>query len=194
MDRKISFGQYRAIDLSILTALMVFSELLIFVAVKKWFGSQLYSVSPQGGLIALVMMRWGAWAAVPAFIGGALYSVLYGSGLNHFLIYAIGNLLSLGMLLMLSKCGKEKVRENVTLSVVFGLGVQVLMELGRGLVSLLLGYTISQAFGFIASDALSIIFTLVIIWIVRQIDGLFEDQKHYLLRLQEQEKEGGEQP
>ncbi len=31
-----------------------------------------------------------------------------------------------------------------------------------------------------------ILFTLVITWIVRRLDGVFEDQKHYLLRLQEE--------
>ena len=32
-----------------------------------------------------------------------------------------------------------------------------------------------------------ILFTLVIIWIVRRVEGLFEDQKHYLLRIAQEQ-------
>ena len=34
-----------------------------------------------------------------------------------------------------------------------------------------------------------LLFTLVLIWIARRLDGIFEDQKHYLLRVHEQEQE-----
>ena len=48
---------------------------------------------------------------------------------------------------------------------------------------------LSFCIGFITTDALSGFFTAVILWIARRQDGLFEDQKHYLLRIQEAEKE-----
>ena len=49
--------------------------------------------------------------------------------------------------------------------------------------------------GFVTTDALSLVFSAVIVWIARRLDGIFEDQKHYLLRLKEAEKEekGGTQ-
>ena len=38
----------------------------------------------------------------------------------------------------------------------------------------------------------AICITLLILWIVRRLDGVFENQDHYLLRLQaEEEKERG---
>ena len=95
---------------------------------------------------------------------------------------------------VLRKLGKERVRKDVLLSLGFGLGVQVLMQLGRGVLAMILGFGWEAALGFITTDSLSVIFTLFITWIVRQADGLFEDQKHYLLRLQsEHQNEGREQ-
>ena len=66
----------------------------------------------------------------------------------------------------------------------FGLCVQLLMQVGRGVVSALLGTAFDACIGYITTDILSTLLTLVIIWIVRKADGLFEDQKHYLLRLE----------
>ena len=42
------------------------------------------------------------------------------------------------------------------------------------------------------TDVLSWVFALVIIWIVRRLDGVFEDQISYLVRLKsDEEKEKG---
>ena len=35
----------------------------------------------------------------------------------------------------------------------------------------------------------AVLFTLVLIWIARRLDGIFEEQNHYLLRLKQQENE-----
>lgn len=184
MKRQISFEQYRTIDLTILLVFLVISQFLAHLAVSVWFPEQLYVASPIAGLTALVMMRWGGYSAIHALLGGVLYAVLCGGNWKHILIYGIGNLVSMLALVMLKKPGKERVRTSGFLSLMFGLCVQVLMWLGRFGAAILLGNEIAAGFGFITTDVLSGLFTLLIIWVIRRIDGLFEDQKHYLLRME----------
>ena len=195
MNRQISLSQYRAIDLSILTGLMAVSQVAIHLAVSFWRADQTgYIVSPVAAIVALVMMRWNLWAAVPALAGGAVLTLLSGGTAEQMLMYSAGNLLSLLALLYLKLIGKERVRGNVMLALFFAILVQLLMQFGRAGVALLVGHPLQACWDFITTDAMSILFTLVIVWIVRRVEGLFEDQKHYLLRVQqEQTCKGGEQ-
>ena len=89
-------------------------------------------------------------------------------------------------LLMLRHFGKEKVRQSGFLSLAFGLAVQILMQLGRAGLAAVLGYPLGACLGFITTDSLSWLFTLFVVWIMGRVDGLFEDQKHYLLRLEQE--------
>lgn len=194
MNRQISFGQYRAIDLSILSMVLVVCQYLTHLAVSFWFPEQLYVVSPVAGMTALVMMRWSAWAAIPAGLGGILFVWLSGGSVQQVLIYVLGNLVSLLALFLFGIFGKERIRKESFLAVTFAIAVQLLMQLGRAAVALVLGHSAGTCLGFITTDALSILFTVFIIWTARRIEGLFEDQKNYLLRIQrEQQVERGEQ-
>lgn len=195
MNRQITLSQYRAIDLSIMTGLMAASQLVIHLAVSRWHAEQTgYIVSPVAAVVALVMMRWSLWAAIPAVVGGVVLTLLSAGTPEQMLIYSAGNLLSMAAMLYLKPIGKERVRGNTVLALVFAVVVQLLMQLGRGAVALLMGHEPIACWDFITTDAMSILFTMVIIWIVRRVDGLFEDQKHYLLRIQrEQTVKGGEQ-
>lgn len=194
MNRQISLAQYRGIDLSILTGLMVASQLVIHLAVKSFYAEQTgYIVSPVAAVAALVMMRWNFWAAIPAMLGGLILSLLSGGTVEQTLIYSVGNLLSMLAYFLLKFAGKERIRLNAVLSLVFATLVQLLMQLGRAAMAALMGHPLQACLDFITTDAMSILFTLVIIWIVRRVEGLFEDQKHYLLRIQQgQSKKGGE--
>ncbi len=195
MNRQISLAQYRTIDLSILTGLMAISQFAIHLAINRWQAQHTgYIVSPVAAVVALVMMRWSPWAAIPAALGGVILTFLSGGTTEQMLIYGGGNLLSMAALLYLRAIGKERVRTNAALSLIFAILVQLLMQFGRAGVALLLGHPLPACWDFITTDAMSILFTLVIIWIVRRVEGLFEDQKHYLLRVQqEQSLKGGEQ-
>lgn len=184
MERKISLAQYRTIDLIILTVLMLVSQVLIHFASSSWFSDQLYVVSPVAAVVALVMMRWSGWAAIQAVLGGVAFAVLEGGSIQHFVIYGVGNLLGMLALVMFKIFGKEQIRQNASLALIFAFCVQLLMQLGRAGAAALFGNAAATCFGFITTDFLSEIFTLFIIWIVRRIEGLFEDQKHYLLRIQ----------
>ena len=195
MNRQISLAQYRAIDLSILTGLMAVSQLVIHLAISRFYAEETgYIVSPVAAVVAIVMMRWSLWAAIPAALGGVLLTALSGGTAEQMLIYSVGNLLSILAFLILKLAGKERIRGNAVLSLIFAVAVQLLMQLGRAGVAALLGHPLLACWDFITTDAMSILFTLVIIWIVRRVEGLFEDQKHYLLRIQRaQSVKGGEQ-
>jgi hypothetical protein len=194
MKRQISFSQYRTIDLCILSVVLVVCQYLTHLAVSFWFPEQLYVVSPVAGMTALVMMRWSIWAAVPAGLGGIMYVWMSGGSLQQMLIYVLGNGASLAALLMFQMFGKERIRKDSFLAVAFAIAVQLLMQLGRAAVAAVFGYSAAACLGFITTDLLSILFTVFIIWTVRRIEGLFEDQKNYLLRIQrEQQVERGEQ-
>ena len=67
--------------------------------------------------------------------------------------------------------------------------VTLLMQLGRALLAVVFGYSLVAALGFFTTDVITLLFTLVLIWIARRLDGIFEEQNHYLLRLQKQENE-----
>ena len=195
MNRQISLSQYRAIDIGLLTGLMAISQFVIHIAISRWYAEQTgYIVSPVAAVTALVMMRWNGWAAIHAALGGILFAVLAGGDAQQIIIYGAGNLLGLAAMVMFRYPGKERVRSDALMAIFFGLLTQILMQLGRAAVALVFGYPAEALLGFITTDILSGLFTLVIIWIVRRIEGLFEDQKNYLLRTQREQKvERGEQ-
>ena len=194
MRRQISFAQYRAIDLAMLTFLMIFAEAGINIARSTVYSGQLMKASPVGAIVALVMMRWGPWAAIPALVGGLVYAAFNATMDQTYIIYGAGNLLVLVVLLYFKVFPKEKVRGSVLNSIVYAVLVQLAMLLGRALVALALGLPAAVCASFITADALSVLLTVVAVWIVRRIEGLFEDQKSYLLRIQqERQVEGREQ-
>ena len=190
MNRQISFEQYRAIDLTLFGVILCVSEMLIVNAARFWYPDQLYTVSVVGALVAIVLMRWGPWAGIHAILGGAVFCLASRGTGRQLLIYCAGNLLSLLMLLPLRLLGKEKIRADGFLSVSFGLATLLLMQLGRALTALILGTAFSDCLGFFVTDALSLLFTGVILWVARRLDGIFEDQKHYLLRIHKEDKGG----
>lgn len=188
MKRQISFAQYRAIDLGIMAVLLIVSQGLISVASTTFYSDQLYVVSTVGAVVALVMMRWSGWAAIHAVLGGLLYVLLAGGSAGQYLIYGGGNLAAMLALALFKFLGKEKIRGDGLLTMFFAFCVQVLMQLGRAAVALLLGSPAAVCLGFITTDALSVLFTVCVIWVCRRIEGLFEDQKNYLLRTQGEAK------
>lgn len=194
MKQQITLSQYRNMDLGILAVLMAVSQFLISFAATRWFPLTEYVVSPVAAVVTLVMMRWNGWCAVHAVLGGLLYALLAGGSWEHYLIYGMGNLLVLAALPLFKVWDKETIRKSANKSLVLALCAQLLMQLGRAGVALVLGTAPAACLGFITTDALSIVFTLVIIWIVRRIEGLFEDQIHYLLRVEsERQVEGRDQ-
>ena len=185
-------NKYRAIDLALFSVMLCVFESVLVTASTSWFPNEPYTVSVTAAITAIVMMRWGPWAAIHALLGGIAFCYSSGAAPRQYLIYCGGNLLSLSALLLKRRLGEEAIRTDALKTLLLGFCVSVLMEVGRALLSLLTGAALSVSLGFFTTDAVTVLFTLVIVWIVRRLDGVWEDQRHYLLRLrEEQEKERG---
>jgi hypothetical protein len=85
--------------------------------------------------------------------------------------------------------GKERICGNVLLILLFALCTQLFMQIGRACISIVMGASFDAGLRFITTDALSGLFTMVIVWIASHLDGVFEDQISYLLRVQKELKE-----
>lgn len=188
MENRFSFEQYRGIDLVFFGLILIVAESLIVNAATFWFPEQLYVVSSVAVVTAIVMMRWGPWAAIHAVLGGIVFCFASHANLQQYLVYCIGNLFGLGSLLWFKIFGKERIRESGFASVSFGLGTLLFMQAGRALIALVLGSPLTRCLGFFTTDALSLLFCGVVIWIARRLDGVFEDQKKYLLRIHAEEE------
>ena len=193
LNRHLTLKQYRNLDLFFFAVMLILSETLIVNAATRWYPDQLYTVSVSAAITAIVMMRWGPWAAIHAVLGGIVYCIAAKGSQQQFVIYGVGNLFALISLLMIRMLGKERIRENVLLVLLFALCTQLFMQMGRACVAFIHGTDIETGIHFITTDALSGLFTMVIVWIASRLDGVFEDQISYLLRVQKEaeEEKGG---
>lgn len=189
MRRQLTFREYRTIDL-LLFALMlaVFEFIIVRAASGAVFRDQPYTVSLAAAVASIVYMRWGAWGGIHAALAGFLFCFYYGGRPEQYAIYIVGNLFSLLAVIPLKRLGSERVRSGQWSGMLFPLAVILLMQGGRAAVSMVLGGSADGALGFFTTDALSDLFTLVIVWIARRLDGIYEDQKHYLLRVQKEKE------
>ena len=184
-----SYVRYRSIDLTLFAVMLVVFEGIIVTASTRWFAGQPYTVSVVPLIIAIVMIRWGPWAVLHAALGGFVFCLFSKAAPRQYAIYCVGNLFSLAALFLIRWQGDEKIRADALKTWVYGLAVLALIHLGRGLVSLFFGGGVAAALGFFTTDVITALFTLVILWFVRKLDGMLENQNHYLLRLQEEQEE-----
>ena len=193
MNGQRTVGRYRAIDLTLFAVMLAVFEWIVVTAATRWFPNEPYTVSVVPAVTAIVMFRWGPWAAIHAVLGGLALCRASGATGAQYVIYGAGNLLSLLSLLLIKGLGgREKTRDDVLKTLLYGLATVLLMQLGRALVSLFFGTAPAQAVAFFTTDVISDLFTLVIVWIARRLDGMLENQYHYLVRVQrEQEEERG---
>ena len=180
----LSFKQYRSVDLGIMLVMLAVSEALIAYAATVWFPYEFYVLSPTVAVVCIVMMRWGGFAAIHAAVGGLALCIASGAEPKQFLVYCVGNCFALAALILLKTLGKEKVRSKLLLTALFTVIAFCGAQVGRWLVGLLMGGSVSDILTFFATDSLSLIFALVTVLISRRINGLFEDQWAYLVRTQ----------
>ncbi len=190
MNRRMSFGQYRTMDLTAFAIMLIASESVIQTASTAWFPGQHYTVSVTAAIVAIVLMRWKKYAALHAVLGGLVFCYHLKAGPNQYLIYCLGNLGAMLSLLIIRTAGDERIRNDALLSILFALCTQLFMQAGRAVTAGILGAPPAVCLGFFTTDALSALFAMVIVWIARRLDGIFEDQKKYLLRVQEEKERG----
>lgn len=183
----MSFNQYRLIDLGIFAVILIIFESIASKAALS-FTSQPYSISIVSAITCIIFMRWGIWGCFHAALGGFVYCFVTGGAADQYIIYVIGNLFSVAALLLLKRIGPDRVREKVFLSLLLSALVSLLMQLGRGIVAVVFGASPNMIAGFVFTDSVSTLFAMVITGIVRKLDGVFEDQKSYLIRLNREEE------
>ena len=192
MHSQRTVSQYRAIDLSLFAIILIVFETLLLRASTHWFPKEPWTVSLSAVVTAIVMVRWGPWAAIHAVIGGIVFCTVNHGQWQQYLIYCIGNLAALGVLPLLKKWGWETLQKDFLKNLLYGFLTLLLMQAGRAVTAMILGTAPAAAAGFITTDVINYIFTLTIIWIVSRLDGILEDQKHYLKRINDpKNREGG---
>ncbi len=189
-QNQLTFRQYRTIDLAIFAVLLAVAEAVITLGAVRWFPELPYSLSVVLTVVCIVMMRWSGYAAIHAVLGGLVHCLASGAEPRQYLIYCVGSAAALGALFLFRKWKKEEVRVSALGTVGFVITAYVLMQLGRWLCSLPFGFDLMNLVDFLTTDIISLLFACVVVSITRKLDGLFEDQKAYLFRLQrEREKE-----
>ena len=186
MKHQITFRQYRAMDLFIFTILLCVCETLITLGATRWFPQEPWTLSLTPAITAIVMVRWGGFAAIPACLGAFVFCFASGATLSQYAIYCVGNLAALALTQFLYRLGWKRLHEQVLLAILFGLLTALLMQLGRALMALLLGTPLALCGGFFTTDVLSTLFAALIVWMARNLNGMLEEQKHYLRRIAEE--------
>lgn len=190
MSKAISFRQYRGMDVFFITSLLCICEALIVLAATRWFPEQPYALSLTPAITAIVMMRWGAFGFIPALAGGLVFCLLSRAAITHYAIYCLGNLTALLLVFFIRRVGWQRIRENVLLCMLYGLLSALFMQLGRAAAALIFGHSLMECLGFLTTDVLSTLFSVVLLWIMRRLDGMIEEQSHYLTRIQQEKDQG----
>ncbi len=182
----LSFKQYRAIDLTIMAVLLAIAEAIVTFAATKWFPEQYFALSPTLAIVCIVMMRWDGYAVIHAALGGCVFCLASGATAQQFAVYCAGNCGILAALVLFMIFGKKNVKDKLYLTLAFVFVAFCGLQLGRWAVSLAFGGGVSGIVKFMTGDSLSLLFAAVVVMISRKMDGLFEDQKAYLLRINEE--------
>ncbi len=186
---QITFEQYRSIDLTIFTVVLAVFEAITTLATTTWFAAQPVAISISLALVCIVMMRWGFRAVIPAVAGGFVFCIASGATIEQYLIYCIGNMFALLALGIIKIFDKETIRKSVPKLLLFVFTAYLGMVLGRWLVSLLFGGDGMALLVYLTTDVISLLFAAIILLILRNTDGMIEDQKAYLLRVDRERRE-----
>lgn len=178
----ISFKQYRGIDLTIWLVILSVFEFITVMAASRWFPGELYTLSQVVAVLCVVMMRWGGYAVIHAVAGGLAYCLAQGADARQLAVYCIGNCFALLALILFRAVGKEKVRTKARYTILFTAAAFCGAQVGRWLVSLVFGGSAGSLVTFFMADSLSLLYAVVVVLISRKVDGVFEDQKSYLIR------------
>lgn len=169
-------------------AMLAVFEFIAVTAARRWFPNEPYAVSVTPAIVTIVLMRWGPWTAIHAALGGAVFCLASGARANQYLIYCVGNLAAMGALVMIKSLTPEGIRASAAKSLALAALATLLTQAGRAAMAILLGHSPGLAPGFFTTDVITLLFTLVIVWIVRRLDGMFEEQNHYIQRIHRQDE------
>ena len=189
MENRMTFKQYRNMDIMIFAVLTAIFEAVATFATSKWFSGQPVAISITLTLILITMHRWGIYAAAVAVAGGVAFCFASGASVEHYLIYALGNAFALVSLAYFKLFGKEALKGSFLKTLLFASTSYVAVALGRWLISLIFGAGVGELVGFLTTDVISLLFAVAILYSCRGVDGLVEDQKKYVIRVNEKKEE-----
>ena len=187
--KALTFNKYRIINIAVMTLMFSIAEILIVLGARRWFPELAYTLSLNILFMSLEIMRWRGFGCISAVAGGLVFSLASGANPKQIAIYCIGNLFAMAVLLFVKALGREKIRKDVVLTVLYVSLVFIAACAGRYLVSLVFGADAAMIVQFVTTDLLSYVFALVAVLAVRSSDGIFEDQKDYLFRLERERRE-----
>jgi hypothetical protein len=143
----------------------------------------------------IVLMRWG-WLSVFYPVGaGLIYCILNTEGFQAsiYLTYCIGNACMALVLIYVKLVGKEKIAKKFYLSAILVVLAWLAINLGRSAIAAMFGNNFFTAFlnfcGISDNGVLTLVMAILIIAIMRKLDGMFEDQKSFLLRLEKEKSD-----
>lgn len=197
-SRLISVKQYRLTDLFVFALILAAAELLAFLA-TKWFPSEAtYTFSLMVPIVLTIMMRWGWPGIIHAVAGGLLVCIIKSDASGaQYCAYTIGNAFIALMLIPLHFIGKDKIKAKWWASALYAIGGWLCVYLGRS-AAWAVAYSVSPVAGtavwsgfyvYSVGDIFSLFMSFAVVLILRRFDGMFEDQKSYLKRLDRERKE-----
>lgn len=190
----ISFKQYRNIDLFIFAVLLAISEAVTTLATNQWFYAQPIAISTTITFVCIVMLRWNGFGLIHAMLGGLVFCIMSGAQPQQYLIYTVGNCFMAFAMLWFKLFGKENVRKNPAKLILFTCSTYILAQAGRWIVSLFFGGGWDAILAYLGTDIISLLFAVVVTLMMRNVDGMIEDQKAYLFRLQREREESEKVP
>lgn len=187
--KQITFKQYRTIDLVFLSLIAAIFESVATLATNNWFVKQPMAVSITLTITCIAAFRWSYYAFIPALVGSLMHCITSSATIEQFIYYCGGSLLFLVSIPLLKRIGKEKVRNDFIIRSFYAIVAYISFALGRWLLSLLFEVSLNNLVVFLSTDILSLLFAIVVLTLAKGGDGLLEDQKSYLLRLDKERRE-----
>lgn len=182
MNKGISLNLYRFLDIAIFSFIGLLFEYISF-KILNIYDYPYYSISVSLLINLLIMKRWGKYSLFYSIISGLFYVYLNNGNLINYFIYGIGNIFILFDLFLLYK-KKDSIKSNIFINSLFIINGFILSCLGRSVVALIFKKNIIETFiSFVGTESLNLIFSLIILNIIRNIDGLYEDQVEYIKRI-----------
>lgn len=192
-SRLISLRQYCLTDLFLFAVILIAFELILHYAYQAFGRGAVFVFSPMPAIVLIVMMRWG-WPSVFYAAGdGLLYCLLNlkaeGFENGFFAIYIIGNTAIMLLLLMTRFMGRKRIAGKWYFSLLFVIVGWLAVVLGRATVAAcfsknFLGAVLNQLM-----EPMTPAISVVIILIMRRLEGMLEWQRSYLKRLDDERKE-----
>ena len=184
-----------ATDLFLFAVILVVFDLIVhFATLSLADAATMYMFSLTVPIVLLVMVRWG-WPAIFFAVGdGILLTALNNPTVwQSYLSYGVGAASIFLLYIPMHFLGKKKIAANWYFTVLFVLLGWVLNNLVSSFIQWLCGVEFIIALAgnvsFSVTGFMSLAIGTVLLLILRKLDGMFEDQVHYLKRLDSERRE-----